>query len=254
MASVKSITEKITQIKNEYTTLYNTLNEENASKAFKDEKDKLESEMAEFPTSPEIGSNKWHKKLHVKLAIRDVEKKYGPEGKFSDWPDFTKEQTDLLIEKRQEMLDKIKVVTRDLKRVKITLYRQCFRFGFSFSYAVTEDGEYICVSHNDYIILRINHESDEMKDIPNFWPLKQNEEYFVPEITEIKFLDPPSGSMPTEQYVDQLCRYPSGNARKILQCLHPYAEQLYCSSPITYYRVLEYVDNFPVFNYKKLSF
>ena len=245
-------TATIEQIKNEYTTLYDTLHEENAAKALKEETAALKAKLAEFPTDPKIGSDEWSKKISVEHDLRRLDKNYGPEGKFSSWPDFTNEQTDLLMDKRKEMLDKMKAVTGDLKRVKITLYRQCFRFGFSFSYAVTEDGDYVCVSFNDYIILRV-HESDESKDVPNFWPLKCGDEYFVPEITEIKFLDPPSGSMPTEQYVDRLCRYPYGSDRKILQCLLPYAEQLYCSSIITYHRVLEHVNGFPEFNYKKLS-
>lgn len=145
---------------------------------------------------------------------------------FSEW--WEKEDSKLGEGEYQQAISKVKEATQELPVQEITLHYQTFRFGFSFFYGENvSEKQMIPISWQDGVILKWQKENNEQP----VWPIKdpKTNAYFIPKVT-VNTMSPPSGSMPTEQYLEDLLKYSQryfdARSTKILNVLTPYAKQL----------------------------
>jgi len=246
--------------------------EEIRTRRRKEKKAELETKLAGLDKDKDL----WDY-LTTERHLRELDDDYGPGFKFTNDVDFTDDQNEKLKQLQGDRDKQLAETTKNLKRLPMRLIRQGFRFGFGFSYGIIakESPEladtYVMVDFIDFKNL-YNLYKDALKDdenktpwskveikkvdadkIDNYWPLEIDGKWFVPQITQVEWKKPPSGSMPTEKYVDQLLRYPCGESQNILRCLLPYAEQLYCYRPTTYMQLQSKFSHFPEYSYKKIS-
>ena len=135
----------------------------------------------------------------------------------------------------KDAIETLREVTKGLPNKPMTLFFQTYRFGFSFFYGKFEDeNRFLPIEYSDGVLLKYQRLHKEPTSCPIFDP--QTKEYFVPEV-ELKYLDPPSGSMPTDQHLDIMIRHRCFNNDydKILQVLTPYAKQLKNYAESTFY-------------------
>lgn len=160
---------------------------------------------------------------------------------------------------------------KNIKRIDVVLCKQNFRFGFNYFYGRIEGiKEYMKIPYLDgammgWMYLQSgkkrtskceSHHSVQMgkdKNIPedeirNYtWSILYNDEWVIPNIVSYEWYPPTSGSMPTDQFIENLLRL-----RKIeeVKALAPYAKQLAESYPSTYKMVENRIMDFPYIEVK----
>lgn len=149
-----------------------------------------------------IATNEPEKSEDVGLAkLLEIEKVYFSK-RLNDKEAFGTAQLDADTEK--EVVDLL--ATSNLEKKPMILYHQCFRFGFKFYYGELSGQQTLIPVeyHQGWLIRNLIKE----KKSPWF-PLKNPLEggYFLPEVTEVKHLPPPSGSCPSWQYLSDLVRH-----------------------------------------------
>jgi len=237
------------------------IKEQEYTQKLKNYENKYSSDIKDL-TGEDLNEDKYDSKIsNIKRSheydLKYLKKQYSDENKFSFNIELSEEIENKITEYKIIKHKEMKHITKDLNKISINLIRQTFRFGFCFCYGIftnDKDSDYICISHDDGFIINRSFKNKE----EFYWPVKHSKtgEYFIPFIeNEIEYKKPPSGSTPTDQYIDSLlehCRY-SEEPTKILKCLVPYATQLYCYSPKTYLRLLKspanYSNIFPRYNY-----
>ena len=133
----------------------------------------------------------------------------------------------------------------------MTLHFQQSECSFQFFYGVKEkEMKYIPISWKDGLILTLQTQENQ-KNLGLNWPIKNPNtgNYFIPKV-KVNYIPPPSKTLPTEQYLDQLVnraeRYYDRDNRKILEALTPYTENIQncCKDdrPL-YYRIGKLVPN-----------
>lgn len=172
-------------------------------------------------------------------------------------------------EKSTTALKEATVLFQSLKlpEKKVSIRRQGFRYGFSYYYGIFEDrdSDYICISPQEGMLLRWlsskkdDGETDEIFNARKgfVWPLfdAENDEYFIPLFEKVKSLPPPSGSMPTDQHIDDLVRHSRYHlaSYRELKSLTPYAKMIAECNSNTYHRVREQIKDFPYVECKSSS-
>jgi len=122
------------------------------------------------------------------------------------------------------VVEKVKEATKGLQTQEMTLHNQWFRFGFGLYYGEKQGKEkFIPIAYEDGVILewQVKHDNEP------WWPVKDPETgtYCLLKVT-LNEIPPPSGSMPTDQYINKLLdrvKWHDKEAMKILEALKPYA-------------------------------
>jgi len=130
--------------------------------------------------------------------------------------------------KYKEVAEKVKSValTQGLLQKDIILHYHWFRFGFPLYYGEKQgEQKFLPIPINDGKILSWQLENEISNSC---WPIKDpsTNSYFIPKVTENK-IPPPSGSCPTDQYLDRLVKVArmskDSKEYRILEALTPYA-------------------------------
>lgn len=128
-----------------------------------------------------------------------------------------------------KLIEKSIELSKDLPERPMKLQYQHFRFGFRFYLGLLDEKppawensiyniNWCPVAWSDGFVLEKLH-TQGVK-----WPLQDRKgAWFIPQITKHEDLPPPSGSAPTDQYINDLIRYNDFNK---LEALKPYEKQI----------------------------
>lgn len=149
----------------------------------------------------------------------------------------------------KEAAEKVRKVALEygFPREEMTLHHHLFRFGPHLYYG-EKPGQlkFIPISRADGMIL-----ADQMNDPDGpCWPIQDTDTntYFFPKVTENR-IPPPSGSCPTDQYLDRIVRRAdwdrSSKEYRILEALVPYAELFHQMSKPMYQNISRIIEAYP---------
>lgn len=140
----------------------------------------------------------------------------------NDLPKHDNAPDDVILEIYNDLKEKAIILSKELPVKPMKLEFHWFRFGFDFYIGLLNEDPKTSIYNmewtpvDDFTGNLLSHETT--KGIK--WPIQDSKgEWFVPEIKTYEKVPPPSGSTPTDQYIDSLIQW---NDLKKLKALEPY--------------------------------